>query len=161
FSCQFSVGISFIEIPRSYVSEVIYNKMYDITSFTNRRNTGYLAELFFGKPTDEDTDGFPAKPKRKPVIKRFEESSDDNDTDKAEAELIEQVRRQIAKEQPLIDELEANTTEHPFEDDDSDEEPERKKLATYGREAIFPIPSRFILQKAAWSRHSSYWLNMA
>lgn len=52
----------------------------------------------------------------------------DNDTDTEETELSEQVRRQITKEEQLIEELEADAEEHPFEDDTDEEEPERKKL---------------------------------
>lgn len=52
----------------------------------------------------------------------------DSDTDTEEAELSEQAIRQIAKEQRLIEELEADAEEHPFEDDTDEEEPERKKL---------------------------------
>ena len=40
----------------------------------------------------------------------------------------EQAQRQIALEQNIIDRLEADAAEHPFEDDAGDEEPERKKL---------------------------------
>ena len=35
---------------------------------------------------------------------------------------------QIAKEEQLIEELEADVEEHPFEDSTDEEEPERKKL---------------------------------
>lgn len=38
------------------------------------------------------------------------------------------VQRQIAKEQQLIEELEADAEEHPLEDDTDEEGPERKKL---------------------------------
>ena len=50
----------------------------------------------------------------------------DNDTDTEETELSEQVRRQITKEEQLIEELEADAEEHPFEDGTDEEEPERK-----------------------------------
>ena len=52
----------------------------------------------------------------------------DNDTDGEENELSEQAMRQIAKEEQLIEELEADAEEHPFEDGTDEEEPERKKL---------------------------------
>ena len=48
--------------------------------------------------------------------------------DEEEAELSEQALRQIAKEEQLIEELEADAEEHPFEDGTDEEEPERKKL---------------------------------
>lgn len=45
----------------------------------------------------------------------------DNDTDTEETELSEQVRRQITKEKQLIEELEADAEEHPFEDGTDEE----------------------------------------
>ena len=48
--------------------------------------------------------------------------------DEEEAELSEQALRQIAKKEQLIEELEADAEEHPFEDGTDEEEPERKKL---------------------------------
>ena len=42
--------------------------------------------------------------------------------------MAEQEKRQIALEQNIIDRLDADAEEHPFEDDAGDEEPERKKL---------------------------------
>lgn len=40
----------------------------------------------------------------------------------------EQAQRQLAREQNLIEELEADAEAHPIEEDAADEEPERKKL---------------------------------
>lgn len=48
--------------------------------------------------------------------------------DEEEAELFEQALRQIANKEQLIEELEADAEEHPFEDGTDEEEPERKKL---------------------------------
>ncbi|MGN9172916.1 hypothetical protein ACTM9N_08730 [Lachnospiraceae bacterium HCP1S3_A8] len=70
----------------------------------------------------------PDKPKRKRKKKDIEDSSDESYPEEAEAESAEQAQRQIALEQNIIDRLEADTEEHPFEDDAGDEEPERKKL---------------------------------
>ena len=70
----------------------------------------------------------PDKPKRKRKKKDIEDSSDENYPEEAEAESAEQAQRQIALEQNIIDRLEADAEEHPFEDDAGDEEPERKKL---------------------------------
>ena len=70
----------------------------------------------------------PDKPKRKRKKKYIEDSSDENYPEEAEAESAEQAQRQIALEQNIIDRLEADAEEHPFEDDAGDEEPERKKL---------------------------------
>ena len=70
----------------------------------------------------------PDKPKRKRKKKDIEGSSDESYPEEAEAESAEQAQRQIALEQNIIDRLEADAEEHPFEDDAGDEEPERKKL---------------------------------
>ena len=70
----------------------------------------------------------PDKPKRKRKKKDTEDSSDESYPEEAEADAAEQAQRQIALEQNIIDRLEADAEEHPFEDDAGDEEPERKKL---------------------------------
>ena len=70
----------------------------------------------------------PDKPKRKRKKKDIEDSSDESYPEEAEAESAEQAQRQIALEQNIIDRLEADAEEQPFEDDAGDEEPERKKL---------------------------------
>ena len=77
---------------------------------------------------DAEIDNPPDKPKRKRKKKDIEDSSDENYPEEAEAESAEQAQRQIALEQNIIDRLEADAAEHPFEDDAGDEEPERKKL---------------------------------
>ena len=70
----------------------------------------------------------PDKPKRKRKKIDTGDSSDESYPEEAEAESAEQAQRQIALEQNIIDRLEADAEEHPFEDDAGDEEPERKKL---------------------------------
>lgn len=77
---------------------------------------------------DAEIDDPPDKPRRKRKKKDIEDSSDENYPEEAEAESAEQAQRQIALEQNIIDRLEADAEEHPFEDDAGDEEPERKKL---------------------------------
>ena len=52
----------------------------------------------------------------------------ENESDIEQAGLSEQAQQQFAKEQRLIEELEADAEEHPFEDGTDEEEPERKKL---------------------------------
>lgn len=52
----------------------------------------------------------------------------ESDLDEIEIEKNEQMLRQVALEQNIIDQLEADAEEHPFEEDTGDEEPERKKL---------------------------------
>ena len=77
---------------------------------------------------DAEIDDPPDKPRRKRKKKDTEDSSDESYTEEAEADAAEQAQRQIALEQNIIDRLEADAAEHPFEDDAGDEEPERKKL---------------------------------
>ena len=77
---------------------------------------------------DAEIDNPPDKPKRKRKKKETEDSSDESYPEEAEADAAEQAQRQIALEQNIIDRLEADAAEHPFEDDAGDEEPERKKL---------------------------------
>lgn len=82
---------------------------------------------------DEDTvdteiDVPPERPERKRKKKDTGDSSDESYPEEAEAESAEQAQRQIALEQDIIDRLEADAEEHPFEEDAGDEEPERKKL---------------------------------
>lgn len=77
---------------------------------------------------DAEIDNPPDKPKRKRKKKDTEDSSDESYPEEAEADAAEQAQRQIALEQNIIDRLEADAAEHPFEDDVGDEEPERKKL---------------------------------
>lgn len=56
------------------------------------------------------------------------DSFDDMADEGEEPEQHSGVRQQLVEEQKLIEELEADAAEHPFEDDAGDEEPERKKL---------------------------------
>ena len=77
---------------------------------------------------DAEIDNPPDKPKRKRKKKDTEDSSDESYPEEAEADAAEQAQRQIALEQNIIDRLEADAAEHPFEDGAGDEEPERKKL---------------------------------
>ncbi len=77
---------------------------------------------------DAEIDNPPDKPKRKRKKKDTEDSSDESYPEEAEADAAEQAQRQIALEQNIIDRLEADAAEHPFEDDAGDEEPERKKM---------------------------------
>ena len=52
----------------------------------------------------------------------------ENESDIEQAGLSEQAQQQFAKEQRLIEELEDDAAEHPFEEDIGEKEPERKKL---------------------------------
>ena len=78
----------------------------------------------------DDTDEPPEKKRRKRKKKSVFVDSN-TDADEAEAEEYEKTRRRIAKEQRLIDEIEADAAENPIEDDSDDtedEQPERKLL---------------------------------
>ena len=74
---------------------------------------------------EEATDDLPEKKRMK---RKKQAVLADNNTDSEETELSDQARWQIAKEEQLIEELEADAEEQPFEDDTDEEEPERKKL---------------------------------
>ncbi len=78
--------------------------------------------------SDAEADDSPDKLKQKRRKQNSEDVSDTGDPDEVEAEHSEQVLRQVALEQNIIDRLEADAEEHPIEDDAGDEEPERKKL---------------------------------
>lgn len=74
---------------------------------------------------EEAADNLPEKKRRK---RKNQVVLADSDTDSEETELSEQAMWQITKEEQLIEELEADAEEHPFEDGTDEEEPERKKL---------------------------------
>jgi len=78
----------------------------------------------------DDTEDPPEKKRRKRKKKDIFADSD-TDADEAEAEEYEKTRRRLAKEQRIIDEIEADAAENPIEDDGDDagdEQPERKLL---------------------------------
>ena len=77
---------------------------------------------------EDDTDNPPQKKRRN---RKKESVFVDNDTDAEEAEEYEKTRRSLAKEQWIIDDIEADAAENPIEDDadnTGDEQPERKLL---------------------------------
>lgn len=79
---------------------------------------------------DEEDTTDEADPNESPRKKRREQVTFSSIEDE-EAEEQEQAQRRLAKEQRLIDELEADAEEHPIEDDGDDtgdEQPERKLL---------------------------------
>ena len=82
--------------------------------------------------TDENNaDDLPRKKRKKKAT--FSDS--DTDSDDAELDEYEKTRRSLAKEQRIIDELEADAKENPIEDEDTDDEqPERKLLKRELRE---------------------------
>jgi len=71
------------------------------------------------------------EPPQKKRRKQKETVYADDDTDDAETEEYEKAQRRLAREQRLIDEIEADAAENPIEDDEDDtgeEQPERKLL---------------------------------
>ena len=79
---------------------------------------------------DDDTDDPPEK-KRKKRKKKDIFADSDTDAEDAEVEEYEKTRRRLAKEQRIIDEIEADAAENPIEDDNDDagdEQLERKLL---------------------------------
>lgn len=81
--------------------------------------------------TDDDNTEDPPEKKRRKQKKKDIFADSDTDAEDAEAEEYEKTRCRIAKEQRLIDEIEADAAENPIEDDSddsSDEQPERKML---------------------------------
>lgn len=79
---------------------------------------------------DDDTDDPPEKKRRKRKKKDLFADSD-TDAEDAEAEEYEKARRRLAREQHIIDKIEADAAENPIEDDSDDtgdEQPERKLL---------------------------------
>ena len=78
----------------------------------------------------DDTEDPPEKKRRKRKKKDFFADSD-TDAEDAEAEEYEKTLRRLAKEQRIIDEIEADAAENPIEDDGDDtgdEQPKRKLL---------------------------------
>lgn len=78
----------------------------------------------------DDTEDPPEKKRRKRKKTAVFDDSD-TDVDDAEAEEYEKTRRKLAKEQRIIDEIEADAAENPIEDDSDDsgdEQSERKLL---------------------------------
>ena len=80
---------------------------------------------------EEDTD----EPSRKKRKKKAVFSDSNTDSDDTELDEYEKTRRSLAKEQRIIDELEADAKENPIEDEDTDDEqPDRKLLKRELRE---------------------------
>ena len=81
--------------------------------------------------TDKDDTEDPPEKKRRRQKKKDVFADSDTDAEDAEAEEYEKTRRRLAKEQRIIDEIEADAAENPIEDDSDDtgdEQPERKLL---------------------------------
>ncbi len=113
-----------------YEHDGFYEKDYDYENEYETNDSDYIVddeeyENAFWGDEEEDADDLPEKKRRR---RKNQVVLADNDTDTEETELSEQAIWQIAKEEQLIEELEADAEEHPFEDGTDEEEPERKKL---------------------------------
>ena len=89
------------------------DEIFEFDSENDEIETEYDANY----PEDEDED----------ENALWDDGEDTADAD-TEIELTSKAQRQIAREQRLIDELEADAAENPIEDENSDEDSERKKL---------------------------------
>lgn len=111
--------------PKQYEND----GFYEDTDYEDEYETGdidYIADAEEDENAlwddEEDTvdDADPSEPPQKKRGKRKKQSIfAGSDTDDEETELSEQARRQIAKEDQLIEELEADAKEHPIEDDEN------------------------------------------
>ena len=101
--------------PERYEHDGFYEENTDYEDEYETDDSDYIVD------DEEDENPFGTIRKNQVVLA-------DNDTDTEETELSEQAMCQIAKEEQLIEELEADAEEHPFEDGTDEEEPDRKKL---------------------------------
>ena len=116
--------------PERYEHDGFYEEDTDYEDTYETDDSDYIVddeedENALWDDEEEAADDLPEKKRRK---RKKQVVLADNDTDTEETELSEQALRQIAKEEQLIEELEADAEEHPFEDGTDEEEPERKKL---------------------------------
>ena len=113
--------------PERYEHDGFYEEDIDYEDKYETDDSDYIVddeedENALWDDEEEAADDLPEKKRKNQVVLA------DNDTDTEETELSEQAMWQIAKEEQLIEELEADAEEHPFEDGTDEEEPERKKL---------------------------------
>ena len=116
--------------PERYEHDGFYEEYTDYEDEYETNDSDYIVddeedENALWDDEEEAADDLPEKKQRK---RKNRVVFADNDTDGEENELSEQAMWQIAKEEQLIEELEANAEKHPFEDGTDEEEPERKKL---------------------------------
>lgn len=120
--------------PKRYENDGLYDEDTDYEDEYEADDSDYILddededENALWDDAEEDTADIPPEKKRK---KKDIFTDSDTDADDAEAEEYEKAQRRLAKEQRLIDELEADAEEHPIEDDGDDtedEQPERKLL---------------------------------
>ena len=122
--------------PKRYENDGLYDEDGDYEDEYEADDSDYIVddededENALWDDAEEDADEPPEKKRRKRKKKDIFADSD-TDAEDAEAEEYEKTRRRIAKEQRIIDEIEADAAENPIEDDADDtggEQPERKLL---------------------------------
>ena len=117
--------------PERYKHDSFYEQDIDYEDEYEADDSDYIVDdeedenALWDDEEEEPEDDLPEKKRRK---RKNQVVLADNDTDTEETELSEQAMRQITKEEQLIEELEADAEEHPFENGTDEEEPERKKL---------------------------------
>ncbi len=117
--------------PERYKHDSFYEQDIDYEDEYEADDSDYIVDdeedenALWDDEEEEPDDDLPEKKRRK---RKNQVVLADNDTDTEETELSEQAMRQITKEEQLIEELEADAEEHPFENGTDEEEPERKKL---------------------------------
>ena len=123
---------------KRYENDGLYNEDTDYEDEYDADDSDYIVddedededENALWDDAEEDTDEPPEKKRRKRKKKDLFADSD-TDAENAEAEEYEKTRRRLAREQRIIDEIEADAAENPIEDDGDDageEQPERKLL---------------------------------
>ena len=115
--------------PERYKHDSFYEEDTDYEDEYDADDSDYIVDdeenALWVDDEEEPADDLPEKKRRK---RKNQVVLADNNTDTKETELSEQAMRQIEKDEQLIEELEADAEEHPFEDGTDEEEPERKKL---------------------------------
>ena len=122
--------------PKRYENDGLYDEDGDYEDEYEADDSDYIVddededENALWDDAEEDADEPPEKKRRKRKKKDIFADSD-TDAEDAEAEEYEKTRRRLAKEQRIIDEIEADAAENPIEDDSDDsrdEQPKRKLL---------------------------------
>lgn len=122
--------------PKRYENDNLYDEDTDYEDEYDTDASNYIDEdeedenALWDDEEDTTDEADPDESPRKKRRKRKEQVTFSSIEDE-EAEEQEQAQRRLAKEQRLIDELEADAEEHPIEDDGDDtedEQPERKLL---------------------------------
>ena len=119
--------------PKRYENDGLYDEDADYEDEYDADESNYIDEdenVLWDDEEDTNDEADPDEPPRTKRKKRKEKIIY-TDAEEEEAEEQEQARRRLAKEQRLIDELEADAAENPIEDDGDDtgdEQPERKLL---------------------------------